>query len=96
MSYPGRTLRRMGNEWREARRAQHRAALREVAEALGGDTQAYVTAGFLARHNRRTTGGITTLAQLRALAAPEEVPGVGAGRARRIYEWQEADRASAG
>jgi hypothetical protein len=79
----------MVNEWREARRAAQKAALREVAEALGGDDEAYVIAGFLARHNRRDGGQITTVAGLRALAAPENVTGIGVGRAKRIYDWQE-------
>lgn len=95
LSYPGRTLPGMGNEWRKARRAAHMAVLREVAEALGGDAQAYVIAGFLARHNRRTTGGITTLAQLRRLEVPEDVPGIGIGRAQRILDWQERERRQA-
>jgi hypothetical protein len=90
LSYLARTLRGMANEWRRARREAHKAALREVAEALGGDDEAYVIAGFLARHNRRTGGQVTTLERLRALAAPEEVTGIGAVRAQRIYAWQES------
>lgn len=90
LSYPRRTLPGMANEWRRARREQQKAALREVAEALGGDQEAYVIAGFLARHDRQNGGQVTTLERLRELAVPEDVTGIGAGRAQRIYAWQEA------
>lgn len=79
----------MANEWRRAQREAQKAVLREVAEALGGDQEAYVTASYLARHNRQYGGGITTLEQLKTLVNPEDVTGLGAMRARRIYEWQE-------
>lgn len=65
-----------------------RAVLRVVAEALGGDLDAYQIAGYLARHQRATGGSINTLTQLRALERPEGVVGIGAGRAARIREWQ--------
>ncbi|MFF9265817.1 hypothetical protein [Streptomyces longwoodensis] len=80
----------MGNEWRRARRAQQKAALRVVAEALGGDDEAYVIAGFLARHRRQAGGQVTTLEALRELLDPTAVTGIGAGRAQRIYDWQDA------
>lgn len=82
----------MANEWRTARRAAQKAALAPVAEALGGDTEAYVIAGYLARHERNTGGGITTLERLLALEVPEDVVGLGATRVRRIYDWQERQR----
>lgn len=80
----------MANEWRTARRAEQKAALREVAEALGGDDEAYLIAGFLARHDRQHGGQITTVEGLRELEVPEDVAGIGVGRARRIYAWQES------
>jgi hypothetical protein len=82
----------MTDKWRAARRAAHRAALREVAEALGGDQEAYVIAGYLARHHRHIGGSITTTAQLLTLERPEEVVGLGNTRARRVYDWQEHQR----
>jgi len=82
----------MANEWRRARREAQKAALRAVAEALGGDDEAYTIAGFLARHNRHTGGAITKPEQLLGLEVPEDVIGIGETRARRIYDWQERQR----
>lgn len=82
----------MATDQKRARRAAEKAALRPIAEALGGDQEAYMIAGFLARHQRHVGGQITTPEQLLALEVPEDVTGLGETRCRRIYDWQERQR----
>lgn len=74
----------MVNEWARARRAGQKAALREVADALGGDELAYRFAGVLLRNAH-----VGTVAELLALREPEGVAGIGVTAAARIRRVQE-------
>lgn len=73
----------MVNEWARARRAGQKAALREVAEALGGDEMAFRFAGVLLRNAQ-----VGSVAELLELADPEGVPGIGVTAAARIRRAQ--------
>lgn len=75
----------MVNEWARARRAGQKAALREVAEALGGDELGYRFAGVLLRNAR-----VGSVAELVELGDPEGVPGIGVTAAARIRRAQAA------
>jgi len=83
LSYPRFTLRGMANEWARARRAGQKAALREVAVALGGDEMAYRFAGVLLRNAH-----VGSVAELMELTDPESVPGIGVTAAARIRRVQ--------
>lgn len=74
----------MVNEWARARRAGQKAALREVAEALGGDEMAYRFAGVLLRNAK-----VGSVQELLALRDPEGVAGIGVTAAARIRRAQE-------